>query len=304
VAIGAFAGLRSAELQRLDWEEIDFEEEFIEVKAAKAKSARRRLVKMQPCLRAWIEPFAKKSGHVAPSNIDYQLRKITHRAGIDTWPHNALRHSFASYHLARFKNAAELALEMGHTKTNLIFQHYRQVVRESQALLFWNVVPAEPENVVSLAALNDEVLTPSQQDLLREDGGRFKAHAWADEYQHDQAHYVALYGVGRKTVAKWMHIGKPLDDPEAMERLKRGKYAHTEAEQMTIYGATRGQVRHWRKALWPLDNVERVKAYLAFYNAKFRETFRGPANRSLRVIPLSQKDAREAGESRQRRMAS
>ena len=27
-------------------------------------------------------------------------------AGIEEWPHNALRHSFASYHLARFNDAA------------------------------------------------------------------------------------------------------------------------------------------------------------------------------------------------------
>jgi len=51
-------------------------------------------------------------------------------ANIEHWPHNALRHSFASYHLARFKDAAALALEMGHTTTTMIFKHYRQVVEK------------------------------------------------------------------------------------------------------------------------------------------------------------------------------
>jgi integrase len=73
-------------------------------------------------------------------------------AGIGVWPNNALRHSFASYYLAHFKRAgaAELALEMGHTNTNLVFQHYRQLVKPNEAKRYWgqtsvvkatNVVP-------------------------------------------------------------------------------------------------------------------------------------------------------------------
>jgi hypothetical protein len=40
------------------------------------------------------------------------------------WPDNALRHSFASCHLAHFKDAAVLALETGHTDSGMIFDHY------------------------------------------------------------------------------------------------------------------------------------------------------------------------------------
>jgi hypothetical protein len=43
LAIGAFAGLRSAEIERLDWSEIDFGGRLIHVKAEKAKTAQRRL---------------------------------------------------------------------------------------------------------------------------------------------------------------------------------------------------------------------------------------------------------------------
>jgi hypothetical protein len=38
-------------------------------------------------------------------------------AGITEWPENALRHSFASYHLAHFMNAAETAPQLGHHAT-------------------------------------------------------------------------------------------------------------------------------------------------------------------------------------------
>src|SRR5262245_20233007 len=47
IAIGAFDGLRRAELERLDWSEVDLESRLITVQAVKAKSARRRFVKVR-----------------------------------------------------------------------------------------------------------------------------------------------------------------------------------------------------------------------------------------------------------------
>src|SRR5262249_31664051 len=44
IAIGLFAGLRRAEIERLDWGEIDFESGLIQVTAAKSKTAQRRFV--------------------------------------------------------------------------------------------------------------------------------------------------------------------------------------------------------------------------------------------------------------------
>ncbi|MDC0311193.1 hypothetical protein OAL06_03100, partial [Akkermansiaceae bacterium] len=64
-------------------------------------------------------------------------------AGIMNWPNNALRHSFASYHLAAFQDASALALEMGHSTTRMIFQHYRALVTTAEALSYWNISPAE-----------------------------------------------------------------------------------------------------------------------------------------------------------------
>ena len=142
VAIGAFAGLRRAEIERLDWREIDLQSGLIEVTASNAKSARRRLVKIQPNLAKWLQPHAQLSGPVAP--VGYPALLVTARdaAGISEWPPNALRHSFASYHLAQFNDAAALALELGHTNSALIFQHYRQLVKPKDAERYWKIVPA------------------------------------------------------------------------------------------------------------------------------------------------------------------
>jgi integrase len=153
VAIGAFAGLRRAELQRLDWSEIDFDSALIKVTAKKAKTARRRFVTMQPNLRDWLMPVRKHRGSVMPAdNFRQAFDAARVAAGIADWPDNALRHSFASYHLAHFKNAAALALQMGHTNSGMIFDHYRELVRPMDAERYWNIRPAAKGKVVQLVA--------------------------------------------------------------------------------------------------------------------------------------------------------
>jgi integrase len=142
VAIGAFAGLRRAELERFDWQEIDLQSNLIEVTASKAKSARRRFVRVQPNLAKWLRPHVQLSGNVTPPNYSELLDAARDAAGIEEWPQNALRHSFASYHLAKFNDAAALALELGHTNSNLVFQHYRQLVKPLQAERYWKIAPA------------------------------------------------------------------------------------------------------------------------------------------------------------------
>ena len=155
IAIGAFAGLRRAELERLDWSDIDLESGLIEVKAVKAKSARRRFVRIQFNLAKWLAPYATRRGKVTPENYEKRLANARAAAGIKHWPSNALRHSFASYHLAHFKDAAALALELGHTDAGLVFQHYRQIVKPRDADRYWNLFPIDgvsSSKVVSIAA--------------------------------------------------------------------------------------------------------------------------------------------------------
>jgi len=142
LAIGAFAGLRRAELERLDWHEVDLQSGLIEVTARNAKSARRRFVKVQPNLAAWLQPYAQLSGNVTPPGYPKLLVAAREVAGITQWPPNALRHGFASYHLAHFNDAAALALELGHTNSALVFQHYRQLVKPRDAERYWKIVPA------------------------------------------------------------------------------------------------------------------------------------------------------------------
>jgi len=144
LAIGLFAGLRRAEIERLDWSEIDFESGLIEVKAEKSKTAMRRLVAMQPNLRAWLLPHRQLKGRVVPlENFRQLFEQARAAAGITEWPENGLRHSFASYHLAHFENAAATALQLGHHDARVTFAHYREIVRPRDAERYWNLSPAK-----------------------------------------------------------------------------------------------------------------------------------------------------------------
>src|SRR5262249_38050452 len=73
LAIGAFAGLRDAEIKRLDWTEVDLARGHIEVKAAKAKSARRRIIPILPNLAAWLGPYSGLAGQVVPPGARRKL---------------------------------------------------------------------------------------------------------------------------------------------------------------------------------------------------------------------------------------
>ena len=150
LAIGAFAGLRDAELKRLDWSEVDLARGHIEVKAAKAKSARHRIVPILPNLAAWLRPYSGMNGHVVPVGARGKLDRVRKAAGFSRWPNNGLRHSFASYRLAAIHDAPRVAAELGHTSPQMLYSTYREVVLPEEAERYWKIAPVtEPGKVVA-----------------------------------------------------------------------------------------------------------------------------------------------------------
>jgi integrase len=151
VVIGAFAGLRHAEIQRLDWSEIDLEDGFIEVKAIKSKTGERRLVPIHDNLKKWLSEYRQQTGKVVSyANTNKQLGKIARNAGIQ-WKHNALRHSYISYRVAECADVPRVADEAGNSPT-MIRQHYLRRVKPTLAAHWFNLAPEAPVNVVALPA--------------------------------------------------------------------------------------------------------------------------------------------------------
>jgi integrase len=155
LVIGAFAGLRDAEIKRLDWSEIDLARGHIEVKASKAKSARRRIVQIQPNLASWLRPYDGMTGQLVPVNARNKLDVIRKAAGLTRWPKDGLRHSFASYRLAVTHDAPRVAAELGHTSPQMLYSTYRELVLPDEAERYWKIAPQVVGNIVSFTATDE-----------------------------------------------------------------------------------------------------------------------------------------------------
>lgn len=154
VAIGLFAGLRTEELDQLDWRHVDLKEGNIHVPPEIAKTREGRDVEIHATLKAWLAPLARAEGKLAPAkSYDWRLAQKAKAAGIADWPKNALRHSFASYHFAAFKNAPLTASMLGHHGSTQTFEkRYKKRVTPSDAVAYWKLAPVKTRKVVPMVA--------------------------------------------------------------------------------------------------------------------------------------------------------
>jgi integrase len=152
IALRGFAGLRSAEVERLQWGQIRLgAEPHLIVNADQAKTRSRRLVPISDNLAAWLAPHARKSGSVWPHGHDYlyeSQRAVARKAGVK-WKQNALRHSFISYRMAMVRDANQVALEAGNSP-DIIFRNYLELVTQTQARSWFGIEPEAKGKVISI----------------------------------------------------------------------------------------------------------------------------------------------------------
>jgi len=157
LAIGAFAGLRTSEIFRLEWRAVKWEQRVISVSSKVAKKVRvSRIVPMSDNLLAWLAPWRDAVGPIYPNRETHrigpawttlehhhgdEIRRLAKLTGI-RWSENALRHSFGSYRLALVKNIAQVAMEMGNSPEK-VREHYHDPKSEDEAKAYFSVQPPE-----------------------------------------------------------------------------------------------------------------------------------------------------------------
>jgi len=137
LALGAFAGMRSSAIARMDYAEIDFTQRGILTPAEKTKKKRRQWIEDLPDnLWAWLKKTPAAAFSMTHRQMLHRRAQAFKRAGLlveaddiaranakreargeallglkpKCPPKNALRHSFVTYHVALHRNPGKTAL--------------------------------------------------------------------------------------------------------------------------------------------------------------------------------------------------
>ncbi len=142
VGMMLYAGIRPHEGERLTWEQVDLQERAIYILPRHSKTGgARRVTIHKPLLRILRARKQADGEKICPPNWLYHWRELRRAAGWDSparrWPQDALRHTFASYHLSHFRSFAELQLEIGHRDASLLRTRYVDQRHVVNARAFW-----------------------------------------------------------------------------------------------------------------------------------------------------------------------
>lgn len=140
VILGVFTGIRPKELERLRFEDVSFDAGVIRIDAAASKVRRRRIVEMEPNAQLWLSEFRGRTGLIVNFQTRRKLRRLRGLMGWDSWPKDILRHTCASYLMAKHRDAALVSDWLGNSPS-ILLTHYRELVSREDALAFWDLLP-------------------------------------------------------------------------------------------------------------------------------------------------------------------
>lgn len=158
LALMFFAGLRPQELWGMDkppllWKHILMDERIIRVTGEIAKTRRPRLLEGLPeTVWHWLAPRGPED-QVTNSASQWVIRVAQKAAGysrsvkgqhcvVRPWPHDATRHSFATYALALTSDPGKVALWLGHEgNPRMLYTHYRGLATKAEAEKYFALRP-------------------------------------------------------------------------------------------------------------------------------------------------------------------
>ena len=147
--LGFFCGLRTAEIDRADWSQVNWEESEVRVAEPKGHTngQKPRLVHLEPNALAWLALYRKDAGKVSISAKHFMehMAVVCKETGM-LWPSNVMRHTYATMHVAMFRDPARTAMEMGHEKSaRTMNAHYKGLATQAEATKYWGIMPLKQE---------------------------------------------------------------------------------------------------------------------------------------------------------------
>jgi integrase/recombinase XerD len=151
MVIGMFTGVRPHEISRLTWRDVNLNGRplnglenhgLITISSAQSKVRHRRVVPIPPNALEWLKvcPSHGDDDHVTPIvRPENAVRQCALVARVN-WSHDILRHTAASYLLARHEDAGKVAMWLGNSR-DILLNHYFQLVDPDACNAFWGIMP-------------------------------------------------------------------------------------------------------------------------------------------------------------------
>lgn len=147
LALEAFIGLRFASGCRIEKRDINFEDRGVTLPKRKLKTKRRHYIDGLPeNLWAWLEVTPDECWELTP-RLYMRLKSQLFEVANVPHPHNCLRHGFATYHVAAYKNGANTAYILCHRDQDELYEHYKGNATEAQGKLFQTITPATVDDL-------------------------------------------------------------------------------------------------------------------------------------------------------------
>ncbi len=141
VGMMLYAGIRPHEVERLTWAQVDLQARAIYILPRHSKTGGARRVTIHRPLQRILKSLKRAENEkICPRNwLRHwrELRRASGWGGGRKWPQDALRHTFASYHLSHFRSYAELQVEIGHRDATLLRTRYVDQRGVQGAARFW-----------------------------------------------------------------------------------------------------------------------------------------------------------------------
>ena len=141
LTLEAFVGLRFSSAYRLEKGDINFADKGILLPRHKLKTKRRRYIDGLP-ENVW--PWLKETNDACWAMTSNEWMHLKSQLFVDAnvpHPHNSLRHSFCTHHIAAHKNPGKTATILCHTSQDELWEHYNGCATEQAGGLYFKITP-------------------------------------------------------------------------------------------------------------------------------------------------------------------
>jgi len=142
LAMEAFIGLRFSSGCRLEKKDINREDKGVTLPKKKLKTKRRHYIDGLPeQIWDWYDITPDECWDLTARQY-LELKSGLFTAARVPHPHNCLRHSFATYHVAALKNPGRTATILCHRDQDELYDHYKGNATEAQGKLYQTITPS------------------------------------------------------------------------------------------------------------------------------------------------------------------